>query len=148
MDDYDVGYGRPPKSTRFKPGTSGNRKGRPKRVPSSLGEIVRAVLDAPVRYRENGRLRTATKREVALKLLVQRAVKGDVGAADVVQCKRAHALRRAGADSNRLLIHDWLPDHPGQTAEQKNRDLGVVLENSAAEAKLADPDLKQPTRAR
>ena len=27
---YDVGYGKPPASTRFKPGQSGNPKGRPK----------------------------------------------------------------------------------------------------------------------
>ena len=28
--DYEVGYGKPPKSKRFKPGASGNPKGRPK----------------------------------------------------------------------------------------------------------------------
>lgn len=28
--DYEVGYGKPPKATRFKPGQSGNPKGRPK----------------------------------------------------------------------------------------------------------------------
>lgn len=31
-DDEDVGYGKPPKRTRFKPGQSGNPKGRPKRA--------------------------------------------------------------------------------------------------------------------
>ncbi|MEW9922579.1 DUF5681 domain-containing protein, partial [Marimonas sp. MJW-29] len=29
-DDYEVGYGKPPKSAQFKPGKSGNPKGRPK----------------------------------------------------------------------------------------------------------------------
>ena len=29
--DYEVGYGRPPKEYQFKPGTSGNYKGRPKK---------------------------------------------------------------------------------------------------------------------
>ena len=28
--DYEVGYGKPPKHTRFKKGQSGNPKGRPK----------------------------------------------------------------------------------------------------------------------
>jgi Family of unknown function (DUF5681) len=28
--DYDVGYGKPPKTTQFQPGQSGNRRGRPK----------------------------------------------------------------------------------------------------------------------
>jgi hypothetical protein len=124
MDDYEIGYGKPPNATRFRSGTSGNPSGRPKRDRSLLAEIVDGVLDAPVRYRENGRTRTATRREITLKLLVQRAIKGDVAAADILLRKRAHALRRAGAGSNRLLIRDWLPDYPGQTAEQKARELG------------------------
>ena len=28
--DYDVGYGKPPKATRFRKGQTGNPKGRPK----------------------------------------------------------------------------------------------------------------------
>ena len=27
--DYEIGYGKPPKQTRFKPGQSGNPRGRP-----------------------------------------------------------------------------------------------------------------------
>jgi len=144
MDDYDVGFGKPPKDTRFKPRTSGNPKGRPVRDPTLLGEIVNAVLDAPVQYREGGRTRTATRREVTLKLLVQRAIKGDVGAADIVQRKLAYALRRAGAGSNRLVIRDWLPDHPGQTAEQKTRDLGSAVESATAEVQPVDSDAGGP----
>jgi hypothetical protein len=140
MDDYDVGYGKPPKKTRFKPRTSGNPKGRPVRDPSLLGEIVNSVLENPVQYRENGRTRTASRREVTLKLLVQRAIKGDVGAADIMQRKLAYALRRAAAGSNRLVIRDWLPDHPGQTAEQKTRNLGSAVESATAEAQAVGSD--------
>ncbi|HWA91162.1 MAG TPA: DUF5681 domain-containing protein [Rhizomicrobium sp.] len=124
MHDYGIGYGKPPRATRFRPGTSGNPKGRPKCASSPLGEIVNDVLNAPVKYRENGRARTSSRREVALKQLVQRAINGDVGAADVLLHKRAQMLRQAGGQANRLLIRDWLPDYPGQTAEQKARDLG------------------------
>jgi hypothetical protein len=31
---YNVGYGKPPTDTRFKPGQSGNPRGRPKKNPS------------------------------------------------------------------------------------------------------------------
>ncbi|WP_345821102.1 DUF5681 domain-containing protein [Methylobacterium fujisawaense] len=30
-EDYEVGYRKPPRHTQFKPGTSGNRRGRPRR---------------------------------------------------------------------------------------------------------------------
>jgi hypothetical protein len=57
MADRDpdaVGYGRPPRSTRFKPGQSGNPKGRPKGV-QSLGAILDKALAARVSVQENGR---------------------------------------------------------------------------------------------
>jgi hypothetical protein len=43
--DYDVGYGRPPKKSRFKKGTSGNPSGRPcgKRL-SNPNEILIKLL--------------------------------------------------------------------------------------------------------
>jgi len=44
MSNDDVGYGKPPKNTRFKAGVSGNPKGRPKRSPMALAEIVGKVL--------------------------------------------------------------------------------------------------------
>lgn len=44
--DYDVGYGKPPKSTRFKKGKSGNPRGRPKKEnPRRL-----KLSDAPSEY--------------------------------------------------------------------------------------------------
>lgn len=43
---YQVGYGKPPKDSQFKPGQSGNPAGRPKRKPS-IKEELEAVL-----YRE------------------------------------------------------------------------------------------------
>lgn len=43
--DYEVGYGKPPVATRFKPGQSGNPKGARRKVrPSNLGEAVDAAL--------------------------------------------------------------------------------------------------------
>ena len=57
MSDRKVGYGKPPEHSRFKKGVSANPKGRPKRQPPEVGEVIRAVMDAAVEYRESGRTR-------------------------------------------------------------------------------------------
>jgi hypothetical protein len=122
MPNYDVGYGKPPRKSRFRSGVSGNPKGRPKRKPSALAGIIRDVLSAPIEYRERGRLKAGTRRELSLKVLVEHAIKGDLVAADFILKVRAHGLRYGEAGVDRLQISDWLPDYPGQTADQKTRE--------------------------
>ncbi|MFN3890735.1 MAG: DUF5681 domain-containing protein [Beijerinckiaceae bacterium] len=70
--DYEVGYGRPPKASRFKPGQSGNRKGRPKGS-LSMSTLVGRELDRKVTVRIGGKLRTMTNREVNAVQLVQKS---------------------------------------------------------------------------
>jgi hypothetical protein len=82
MRDYEIGYGQPPKSTMFAPKRSGNPKGRPPRKSSEMCEIVDAFLNAPMEYREGGSTKTATRQEIQLKLVVRRAISGDVKAAE------------------------------------------------------------------
>lgn len=119
MGNYNVGRGKPPKHTQFKPGESGNPKGRPKRTPSPLAELIQDMLQAPVRYREHGQVKVATRYELSLKMLVDRAVAGDVRAAVAVLRAVERAEREGGGGI--LLIEDWLPDIPGQTAAQKSK---------------------------
>jgi hypothetical protein len=126
MADYDVGYGKPPKRTRFKAGISGNLKGRPKRKPMALAEIVGKVLNAPIEYRDQGQIKTATRLELSLKLLVDRAVKGSIHDAGRILSVRAHAQQFGDVGVERLIIRDWLPDYPGQTADQKTKEFATT----------------------
>lgn len=122
MAERERGYGKPPKGRPFPPGTSGNLTGRPKFTPDKLAEVVHEVVESPVQYRENGHAKTTTRRELRLMLRVAKAVKGDVHAAEMLLKERRRALRLGEAGPQRLLITNWLPDFPGQTAEQKTLD--------------------------
>jgi Family of unknown function (DUF5681) len=98
--DYAVGYGRPPVATRFRPGQSGNPRGRPKRA-RNLAAIVAAALGEPVAVNENGRRRLITKLEAAVKQLVNRAAAGDTRVTQLLLALvQTHEQRppRAGAE--------------------------------------------------
>jgi hypothetical protein len=93
MADDKVGYGRPPTRSRFKPGVSGNPKGRPKRDPTAVSEVIKNTLSAPIQYRAQGRTRTVTRTEVGLKKLVENAVRGDLAADPAPLSRAREALR-------------------------------------------------------
>ncbi|MCO5064998.1 MAG: DUF5681 domain-containing protein [Rhizobiaceae bacterium] len=77
---YEIGYGKPPEATRFKPGKSGNPKGKKKGTKSIAG-LVEQVLDEPIAIREGDSVKTFSKREALVRLLFARAMKGDQKAA-------------------------------------------------------------------
>ncbi len=78
-DSYDVGYGKPPKHAQFKPGQSGNPKGRP-RGARGLKTDLKAELNQRVTITENGRPRKLTKQQLMVKQLTAKAVKGEMKA--------------------------------------------------------------------
>jgi len=74
--EYAVGFGKPPRRTRFCKGQSGNPKGRP-RGARNLATLMEKVLKEPVVISENGKRRRITKREALIKQLVNKAIAGD-----------------------------------------------------------------------
>jgi hypothetical protein len=76
---YKVGYGRPPLHGQFKPGTSGNKKGRPKGSRNAKS-LVEEVANSPVTVRENGKTRKTTKLRAMLEAAAVNAMKGDIRA--------------------------------------------------------------------
>ena len=80
-DDDDVGYGKPPKKHRFKKGSSGNPKGRPREVqaPSLRSELMTA-LGARVTVKVGGHARRVTMRRAIAERLVNKAAMGDTRA--------------------------------------------------------------------
>ena len=122
MASYEIGYGKPPLSGRFRAGASGNPRGRPKRKPTPLAERIKRLLNAPIEYRERGRTKVATYRQLTLKTLVERAISGDLDAAEMVLKIVDRAERYGDPGLDPILVENWIPDHPGQTADQKTAD--------------------------
>lgn len=78
---YQVGYGRPPKHSRFSKGQSGNRQGRP-RGRRNIATILAEVLHRKVVVTENGRTRKVPAVEAVLLRLLRKSLDGDPRAID------------------------------------------------------------------
>jgi hypothetical protein len=81
--DYEVGYGKPPKHTQFKKDQSGNPKGRP-RVVKKSAPLVEAFKERVTVIQENGRRRQITKLQAAFAQLANRAARGGVKSAELL----------------------------------------------------------------
>lgn len=81
--NYDVGYCKPPKHSRFKPGQSGNPKGR-KPGSKNVMILLEQTLFDTVKVRENGKVRRVPAIQACLLNLRNQAMKGDPKALDRV----------------------------------------------------------------
>ena len=108
---YDVGYGKPPTDTRFKPGQSGNPKGRPKgsknKRPGMHEERMKdLILDEAYRditIREGHRSVTIPMAQAVMRSLAVNAAKGQHRA------QRLFSELLASVESSRKILHDqWL----------------------------------------
>jgi Family of unknown function (DUF5681) len=71
-----VGYRRPPRATQFKPGKSGNPRGRPKGS-RSISSVLNDVIRQKIAVTENGRTRRIPALEVMLRRLANDAMRND-----------------------------------------------------------------------
>jgi hypothetical protein len=115
---YEVGYGRPPKCTRFKPGQSGNPKGR-KRKPPLLPDLKRIFLEAiseKATVKQGDKERTLTMVEAGFKQLARQHAQGD-----------RHARRELFDYAEKLGI-DLLASHRESIEESLSTDHQAILD--------------------
>jgi Family of unknown function (DUF5681) len=71
-----VGPGRPPKANRFRKGTSGNPKGRPKSRRASISDFD-IIMDRTLTVTQDGKPREVTIEEALQHRTYQEAIKGN-----------------------------------------------------------------------
>lgn len=74
--DFEVGYGRPPKDKQFKPGKSGNPKGRPKHATTFM-EALNRKMGSFITVTENGVKKKKTTLEVIVQKYINQALSGN-----------------------------------------------------------------------
>jgi hypothetical protein len=101
---YAVGYGRPPVQTRFKPGQSGNPRGRPRKSPpedlalAQIDPLLAATLRVTsegVAVNVGGRVKTVGGEEALIRTLMDHALSGDIRATRILLDLRAQAQEAA-----------------------------------------------------
>lgn len=78
-NNYEVGYGKAPKDKQFKPGQSGNPKGRPRGIKNTL-QLLEEVSNQKITVMENGKALKITKKAAMLIQLMNKGAKGDIRA--------------------------------------------------------------------
>ena len=94
----DVGYGRPPIESQWKPGQSGNPFGRPKGS-KNLRRAIEEMLTEKITVTEGNKIRRVTRLEAVLLKQLSLALKGDL-----------KAIQAVYTSANTLGMLEVLPD--------------------------------------
>ena len=78
-DNYETGYRKPPRHTRFRKGHSGNPRGRPKGAKNLKTDLLEELRER-ISVRDQGRSRSFSKQRALIKSLMARALQGNMAA--------------------------------------------------------------------
>lgn len=133
--EYDVGFGKPPKYTRFKQGVSGNPKGRPKwKDQGMLTEMIGKELYRPVRINQNGETTSMPALQVALRRLVRMGAEGNA--------KAVEAMLKIAADHSQTVTEAQKDEFSQMTPEERAHRIIEILETAKRRKLISDTKKK------
>lgn len=124
---YEVGKGKPPRRFRWKPGQSGNPKGRKPGANTenaTLNELLAALINEPVDVTMGGRKRRLLKKEIIILQLINDASNGTP----------AHRLK-VFKQLAELGAFDLTASDQGDTPETQQARIRAILDELQEEAR-------------
>ncbi len=131
--DYEVGYCRPPRATRFAAGNRANLNGRPKGS-RSVDAVLQDIMGQKITVTENGKTRRIPTLEVILRRLANDAMRSNPAAVKLLislvdryaaSPEAVHRLVDLLAEDRAILaryLPDVAPKHPSKPNETSDGD--------------------------
>jgi hypothetical protein len=139
--ENEIGYGRPPRHRRFKPGQSGNLKGRPKQH-RNVRTVVEEALNQRITIREGDRAHSRSKLDGVVLTILNKALQGDAKA----QTMLIALLRSIGmtAETPEPTSAEPVTTHDADIIADFLRRQGASTENTAAPEHAVDDPQNTP----
>jgi Family of unknown function (DUF5681) len=135
---YVVGPRNPPLDTRFQKGRTGNARGRP-RGSVGLPTLLKRAGDKKISITEGGRRKRITREQFILHKVVNKAMEGDLKAAEIYFRETGKLASSQAAVRPELLVPDLDLATKRRIAERMLRDV-EELEAEEAEKFKSDPE--------
>ena len=132
---YEIGYRKPPKSTQFKPGQSGNPSGK-KKAPKSNDQIFQDILSTKLKVTKNGDTKQVETREIIAQQIINSAAKSDMPAIRLLT--QLGYLSPAPSKSNTSPNSKSIADQVGNAHLEALKSI-----YDRAKAKIAENEKKQ-----
>jgi hypothetical protein len=119
--NYEIGYGKPPTSSRFQKGKSGNPSGRPKKNAREIdpGKVLQSIDNEEIVLMVDGKRKRMPKAEIHFRQLFAKAIKEDLTAARLIAKMAAKYFgpEAEGPSDVQLIV---VPDRKSYPARKSN----------------------------